>query len=181
VFARLLQPSVSVSYTAQVDAVAGAPIWFENNASRQPIRLAPNGAAHAVSSEGLTPVSATRIFVNGALSAAATGWAVGWLDDNRLLLNRFRYTTTPPAAVYDGSVILNSAGQTVASPALPQMERIQPLPSNRLYSPRYNQIYDVTTGASVWSSAASAGLQQGAASDDFVVFASDATVRAEPR
>jgi WD40 repeat protein len=180
VLARILLPSGGTR-TQQVDAIAGAPVWFENNASGQPIRLAPNGAAHAVSSEGLTPVASTRIFVNGVLSTAATGWAVGWLDDNRLLINRFRYSNTPPAALFDGSVILDSTGQTLASPALPQMDRMQPLPANRLYSPRYNQIFDVATGAVLWSSPADAGPQQGAASDKFVVFASGATVRAEPR
>jgi hypothetical protein len=160
---------------------ASTAAWFEINASGQPIRLAPNGAAHAVSSEGLTPNSSTRIFVNGVLSTAANGWAVGWLDDNRLLVNRFRFSSTPPAAVFDGSVILDSAGQTVATPALPQMDRMQPLPSNRLYSPRYNQIFDVANGAVLWTSAAPAGPQQGAASEDFVVFASGATVRADLR
>lgn len=63
---------------------------------------------------------------------------------------------------------------------LPELWEMQPLTANTIYSPRFNTIYDLTTGASRWTSAATT-RHEGAVAGGTVVFASGATVRAEPR
>lgn len=175
--------SGAVSWTRRVETIAHAPIWTDSIApdttqDRTP-RLSPDGLRHAVSSANHNMGTGTDVYVNGVLSTAATGWAVGWLDDNRLLVNRFGVQNRG-SIPYLGCSIINAAGQVLATPALPELNGFQRIGGTSLYSPELNLVLETATGNTLWSSAQpSRGM--GAAAGNFVVFASGPTVRAEPR
>ena len=166
------------------------PIWSDSTPftdfhalSILTIRLSPDGSLIAVSSGYSAlgeagPNTSTNIYTGATLTTAVFGAAIDWIDSNRLFVNRFRDGKFSP--VYDHCEIVTAAGQVSACPALPYLRQIQPLTSNTIYSPQMNTVFDLTSGAALWTSA-SPTRGQGAAAANFVVFASGATVRIEPR
>jgi hypothetical protein len=110
------------------------------------------------------------------LATAVPGWAVGWIDDGRLLVNN--YAAGPVFAVFSGCTIYDPTGIKLATPALPELQELQAVTSDSVYSARKNAIFSLTTGASTWTSAdPSVGV--GAVSGSFVVFESGSRVLAE--
>jgi hypothetical protein len=169
-----------------VTLLDGTPVWSDNAGaidSAVPIRLSPNGTLHALSSADRTFTTSTNIFLNGTLSTVVPGWAVGWLDDSRLLVNQYRDLPGSTPDTFDRCTIVNTLGQTIATPALPEMDSVQSVTASSVYSPRHNLILDLATGNTLWSSTSPVhvGWTAGAVAGNFVVFSSGATVRAEPR
>jgi hypothetical protein len=144
-----------------------------------PIRLSPDGTRIAVSDRDRTAFTVTNLYVNGALAAAVSGWAVGWIDDSKLLVNT--YADQTPGFAYSGSKVVNAAGQVLSTPALPETVNLLPLTADSSYSPHRNMIFSATTGDTLWSSASPTLEGVGAVAAARVVFASGATVRVEPR
>ena len=188
---QLLQSSNGTGYTftRQVTAPNGGPvIWsdsFDTDTTAiplpAPIRLSPDGTLIAVATSGEpAPSTGTNIFKNGNLVAAVPGWAVGWIDNDRLLVNS--YTSDPrhvSIVYYAGCSIYDASGAKLASPALPELQEIQTVTADQVYSPKLNQILSLTTGAPTWTSAnPSTGV--GAVAGSRVVFVSGARVLAEP-
>jgi hypothetical protein len=169
--------------------LGGAPIWSDsytggnptiNLDSGRPIRLSPDGTAIAVPDrEAGNFDTATQIALNGTLTTAAAGWAVGWIDDQRLLLNRYETPNHIGPPSFSGTAIVNRAGTVLASPALPEMKRIQRVTPSSVYSPELNAIHSLTDGAALWTSANPA-TGAGGVTATHVVFTSGATVRIEP-
>jgi hypothetical protein len=149
------------------------------------VRLSPSGALIAAPTQfqdsNFLQSSTINIYSNGMLTAAASGWAVDFLDDARFLTNIYGHFHDIPR--YDHAELINPAGQVVASPTLPELEEIQTLGNDLIYSPVQNVIYNAVTGASVWSTATPAQtvIPTGAVGGDHVFFASGSTIRAEPR
>jgi hypothetical protein len=172
--------------TREVTNVDGSPIWSESTGISTtivfPPLLSPNGSLIAASTTDTSGYpnrsTTTNIYTGPTLTTAATGMAVGWIDGNRLMVNRYRQGRI--ADEFDKCEFVTSSGQVSVCPALPELSRIQPLTPNSIYSPRWNTIYDLTTGASLWTSAAPTRYE-GAVAGNNVVFASAATVRIEPR
>ena len=155
--------------------VVGAPTTFEP----PPIQISPNGTLIALADGRRTEQTATNIYLNGALSSAASGYVVGWVDDNRLLVNR--YITEFGVPVHTGTDLVSASGQMIAaSLPLPQLSEIQGISANRIYSPERNEVFDVTTGERTWSSQAPHVGSAGAVAGPNIVFTSNATVRIEP-
>jgi WD40 repeat protein len=173
--------------TRQVIGFDGIPIWSDIPQYFYPeisaVRLSPNGSRFAVA----VPVddfgersstTGTNVYNGATLTTAVLGIPVGWIDNDRLMVNR--YTRELNFGVYNRCEFVSPTGQVTTCPALPHIKRMQTLTSNSIYSPEHNKIFDLTTGATLWSS--SAAIQgEGAVAGNHVVFASGATVRFEAR
>lgn len=147
------------------------------------MRLSPTATLLGAATTGRLPEAGTNVVTSGVLTTAVTGWPVGWIDDNRLLLNRYvSGGIGNPTPSFDGTEIRNAAGTLVASPELPEVFNLQRVSTNAIYSRDLNQILDVTTGATVWSSSTD-HFSEGAVAGNDVIFAArgPATVRVEPR
>jgi hypothetical protein len=141
-------------------------------------QISPDGTLIAASTD-LSPAASTNIYKNGTLVTAVPGWAVGWLDNGRLLA--ITYINQELAAKYDKSVIYDSLGNVLGTPSLPEMHPIQVATPDTLYSPRLNEIVSLTTGAATWASGNPAKtLVTGAISGSQVVFPSGSLVLAQP-
>jgi hypothetical protein len=189
VIAEVIHDTASGITTRQVLNLDGTPIWSDAApytvvaSPTAASRLSPDGsriAAYLGLDVSGRPYrnTITNIFTGSTLTTAVNGAAVGWIDNGRLLVNRYRLDRI--FEVYDRCEIVTPAGQVTACPPLPELVRVQSVTSNSIYSPERNTIYDLTSGATLWSSS-SATRREGAVAGNNVVFASGATVRIEPR
>jgi hypothetical protein len=155
-------------YTRQVTPLSGSPVvWSDHPPSgvytgSTPIFLSPDGTLVAVSTGEYSSTSTTNIYKNGALAATVNGFAVGWIDNNRVLVNTFGPLGTNSYPPYTGAVIYDATGtQLTTLTALPQLAPLQSSPqlasgfitvdSNSIYSPATYSIYSLTTGAATWT------------------------------
>jgi hypothetical protein len=142
----------------------------------------PSGERAAFSLAPITATSASRVIVNGSLAGTLTGVLAGWLDEQRLIVNRFQNDGFG-FLVYDGAQIVNVNGQVQSSLALPRMDHgFQNVSANRIYARRNNQIVDTTNASVVWSSPNTDPFPSllGAVAGNYVVFPSVEVVRIEP-
>jgi len=172
------------SVTQRTMLLDGTVTWSRTTnypaAFQMPVRLNMSGNLSAAPDGPRGAGTGTNIYEGSTLVGAAAGWPVGWIDDTHVLVNSYG---SPPNTDYSGARIIDSTGVITASPALVELQAIQSLGGNRIYSPERNQILDLTTGDTVWSSATPTG-QVGAVAGSNVIFASDdsiATVRVESR
>jgi hypothetical protein len=144
------------------------------------LHLSPSGARIAASDGSDFRSGGTYLIENGSLVSAVQGGPLGWIDEDRLLLNRYipRRFTVP---VYTTSVIVSPTGQVLHSVVLPEIRSFQTVDTNSIYSPRRNQIISLADGRILWSSPnTSPSRDQGAVTGTHVVFAWGSTVRMEP-
>jgi hypothetical protein len=165
----------TTTVTRQVTAVTGGTVtWSDTNpgdidSSPGAIQLSPDGSLVAVSIGPASVTSSTNIYKNGQLVTAVSGLVVGWVDNNQLLVNN--YVSNSTGYSYSGASSYSAAGVKLASPALPEIDVMQPLTSNSIYSPKLNSIFSLNPGATTWSYPYTrTGV--GAVAGDYVVFAS---------
>jgi len=107
------------------------------------------------------------------------GWAVGWIDNGRLLVDS--YLSSGPytgVSMYSSSGL--SLGLTIGATALPEvlLGEIQPVAGDSIYVPSFNLIFSLTTGSRTWMSGNPArGI--GAVAGSRVVFLSGPRVLTE--
>lgn len=150
-------------------------------------RISPSGnriAASTLAAPHSTPgqPSTTRLYENGVLATSFDGWNVGWIDNSRVLVNR--YTLTSSTTTYANARLINTGGQELATLTFDEQFRIQALGSDLFYSDLFNnKIFDATTGATVWSTPNSNTnvALTGTATSDTVFYSFDSTLRAETR
>jgi hypothetical protein len=161
--------------------------------------ISPIGSTVAVSSGPATYGTATDIYNNGTLTTAVPGWAVGWLDSGRLLVEQFAEIPPPPSlpggqatVVYTGGAIFSPSGTNLGSSPIPPLQNPQVLAGDSIYSPQTNTITSVTTGLTLWASADAFcilplnldsfcnAVNVGAASGSQVIFALGNLVLAQP-
>ncbi|MET0532974.1 MAG: hypothetical protein ABW171_02010, partial [Steroidobacter sp.] len=143
-------------------------------------RLSPiDGIIAASDTAARVASTATHLYDNGTLYTAVSGWALGWLDENRLLLNRYTPVGAGSQVSYSGAVVVNASGQQVQSPPLPELFNVQSAGVDTVYSRDSNKIFSLSSGASVWSSV-SPTTGKGGVTQAHVVFGSGNTVRIEP-
>ena len=180
----------------QVTAVTGGSVqWsdtFAVNANQlrygclgMPVRLSPDGTGIAVS-DSLSTTSATNIYSNGVLVTAVPGWVVGWLDNNRVLVNQYTKPSLQPL-LYAASSIYSATGTLLAAPALPAMFSIDVVSPDSIYDPGSgltnepaNVIYSLSTGAPIWTSFSPAPQGLGAIAGSDVVFQTGNQIVLEP-
>jgi hypothetical protein len=160
-------------YSRTVSPVSGGtPTWSDPAPYNQPIQLSPDGTLIAVSNGGPAAGTTTNIFQNGVLVGAASGWAVGWLDNSRLLVNTYTSSNTIPP--YAGAVIYSSSGTQLSTSAIPELSRIQALGGDQIYSPDENTIFSISSGQPVWT--ATQLSTDGAVAGSYVVFSAGSQI-----
>lgn len=182
-------PSSTSGCDAEAIAVTGgSPIWCATTGTPESVQLSPNGTLVAASTgPGFGP--STSIYANGVLATAVPASAVGWLDNTRLLANRYGEQNMNPNPIYLGADIFSAAGTNLGAAAIPQLQSLQVVNSDSIYSPQTNTILSLTTGATIWASAdptcpfvysGCLTLGEGAVTGSQVIFASGALVLAQP-
>ena len=151
----------------------GASIWCGIDTTFLDPQLSPDGTLIAVQNGGGSADS-TNIYKNGVLATAVPGWAIGWLDNGRVLAITFDAKNN-----YTGSVIYGPLGNVLATSPVPEMYAFDVATPNTVYSPELNAIVSLTTGAPTWASANSA-RRMGAITNSQVIFASGSLVLAQP-
>jgi hypothetical protein len=186
--------SGSGSALQALPVTGGAPLWSlaQPPSALQPLLLSPDGTLAAVSNEppqtGGGVSTATSIYLNGTLSTSLSGWAVGWIDNGRLLVNNYN-SNTESNGTYLGAAIYSPSGTLLASPSIPELQSFQVVTPQStapdlLYSPTLNSIVSLTSGTTTWTSASPPGggnnSYQGAVAGSQIVFRSGNLVLAEP-
>jgi hypothetical protein len=194
VFAKSIMTSSNMLTRDAMPSSGGGIIWSDSIASSFssvpdigiPIRLSPDGTLIAVSDKGLRQLNTgTNIYKNGTLTTAVPGWAVGWVDDNRLIVSKYVSDGSPKGnPVWNGVDIVDAGGHVVASPAITELLGIQTVGANSIYSPMLNSILSVQNGDTLWSSATKStggvgGAGMGAVAGNYVIFQTGTTVLAE--
>jgi hypothetical protein len=163
------------------------PSWCDTVTSPNVVRLSPDGTLVAASTQPMPVAAVTDIYKNGTLVTTVPGWAVGWLDNGRLLDNQY---TDNRVFTYQGAQIVDPSGQLLATPPIPGMMALEVVTPDTIYyagmpnsgplaQAPANTIVSLTTGASVWASGDTArGI--GAVSGSQVIFASGSLVLAQP-
>jgi hypothetical protein len=192
----LVNDSASSSGNAQqaIAVTGGTPSFFEESPTGlyQPVLLSPDGTLVAVSNQppetGAGVLTSTNIYKNGILSTSLSGWAVGWIDNGRLLVNNYDPNGGGDGK-YIGSNIYGPTGAVLAAPPIPELLSFQVVTPqvtapDLLYSPGLNSIISLSSGAATWMSGSPAGSSdeffQGSVAGDQIVFQSGNLVLAEP-
>jgi hypothetical protein len=168
-----------------ITVASGTQILCVTAGSPNTAQVSPNGTLVAVSS-GPDPGATTDIYTNGTLTTAVPGWVLGWLDNTRLLVEQFGVDTDLPGNVpfYESTLIFSSSGTNLGGASIPQLQTLQVLTSDSIYSQQTNTIISVTTGATGWASAdpicQASCPNAGAVSGSQVIFASGALVLGQP-
>jgi hypothetical protein len=169
----------------QVTPISGGTVIWSDTLSMadyisEPILLSPDGTLVAVYNVAGSYSSATSIFKNGTLVTVVLGAAVGWIDNNRILVNQYVLAGSGAnqGSVYGGCTIYSSAGVQLATPSLPELMSIQTVNSDNVYDPSYNAIFSLTTGQPFWTASfPRSGV--GAVSGAYVVYESGHSVVVE--
>jgi hypothetical protein len=104
-------------------------------------------------------IQTTTIYKNGAVTTAVNGGVVGWLDNTRLLANEYAVNVSLPGSYhYAGAEIFSSSGSNLSSPPIPEIQSLQVVTADSIYSPSTNTIMSLTTGGTLWASADTACL-----------------------
>jgi hypothetical protein len=154
---------VSRACSAQItDAMGNSASSVVPNGDCAVPRLSPNGLHVAVSDmdpfrdakdSQLIRLPKTSIYSGSDLVAIVPGYALGWLDDNQLLVQSYDYYHPDPFSAYwryNGTTVYDSqANQTIALQTLPNMTDFYPISGSQLFSVSDGNIYDVTTGGAV--------------------------------
>ncbi len=151
----------------QVTAISGGPVIWSDMGPEDPIRLSPDGTGIAVSNSSPSQDVVTNIFRNGILVTAVPGFSVGWIDDDRILVDK--YLQGQYSILYNGCAIYDATGVQLATPPLPELHSIQTVTPDSVYSPDVNAILSLTNGQATWTSPYGAN-GVGAVSGPYVVF-----------
>jgi hypothetical protein len=150
----------------------GTQLWC---GSGNVLRLSPDGSLLAATSGTLGNYS-TSIYRNGTLVGAAPGRAVGWVDNGRLLVNG--YVQQKYSEQYTGTSLYDPRGTLLTASPLPELQAIQSVDADTVYSAGQNAMYSISQGQPTWVSAnAASGV--GAVAGPEVVFAAGRLVLAQ--
>lgn len=151
--------------------------------TERPMLLSPDGRHAAQSTTNPVASATTTLFADGVLSGAVMGRAIGWLSNDRLLINVYRRSSGVLADVFDHAELRDAQGALVQMSALPELNQVTMVSASTVYDSRSNATYDVTTGRKLWQSLTGAlpSPQKAAPAGDFAVFVKGSLVSAEPR
>ncbi len=139
-----------LSTSRQVTSIAGGPLLWSDTvvnptspSSSPSVRLSPDGTQVAANDITLTSIStstpgAVHIYKNGAIVTAVQGWTPGWIDNDRLLINKYMQNANGTATFLSCSVY-DSTGNLLSSPGLPELIDIR-IDGDVVYSPDTNSI-----------------------------------------
>jgi hypothetical protein len=170
----------SLPCTQQVGPTTGGSlIWSVSAPDRyEGVKLSPDGTLIAVSLAPYSTSSTTNIYQNGLLVTTVPGYAIGWIDNNQLLVNNYQIvqgTNHTPLLKYLSASIYSSAGSLISSPTLPELYLIQPITSSSIYAPSLNQILSLPSGTVTYSSTVPL-TGAAAAAGPYVIFVSGSLI-----
>jgi hypothetical protein len=183
----VLNANASPSCTGQAfSASSGASIWCGVVSSSlvpeiSSPQVSPDGTLIAAQVEMGNSSVSSNIFKNGVLQTAVPAWAIGWLDNGRLLALKYSLSTD-----YTGSVIYDPLGNVLAESPIPEIGAFTVATTNSIYSPQLNEILSLTTGTPTWASGNASlpegtdGLSGSAITGSQVIFASGSLVLVQP-
>jgi hypothetical protein len=186
-----MAPASTSGCDAEAIAVTGGtPIWCATTTTAA-VLISPDGTLVAASNATGGVGTTTTIYTNGVLTTAINGSGVGWLDNTRLLANEYTVNVSLPGSYnYTGADIFSASGTNLGSAPIPEIQSLQVVTSDSIYSPNTNTIMSLTTGATLWASAdasctgyntaCSVDIGAGAVTSTQVIFASGALVLAQP-
>lgn len=152
-----------------VSPVEGGPATWTNVVTTfgDFLRLSPSGNLVAIG---------TSVYSGAQVLGTIPDRIVGWLDENRVLANRY---VVDPTGLSDprylSASIYDTSGTKLSDISVPELLHIQVISSDRFYSPKTNVIYSVGTGQPNWSTnLPSSGV--GAIGGSYAVFASGSQV-----
>jgi hypothetical protein len=176
VLGRVISQSGSGNHAREVTPLAGSPvIWSDSigGTPSAPIYVSPNGALIAVSTDTNSPGpdSITNIYKDGVLAGAVPGFAIGWIDDGRLLVKNY-VVVRPSGQKFTGCTIYDGSGVKLGAVALPELREFQTVTPDLIYSSTTNSVYSLTTGEATWTSPLPLGNASGpgAVAGSYVVF-----------
>jgi hypothetical protein len=135
----------------QTAPTLGGAVTWSDNGSNEGINLSPDGTLVAVSNGPKSNSSATNIFKNGLLVNAVNGFAIGWIDNDQLLVNNYQLVNHQSLG-YSNASIYSATGALTSTPTLPELLTIQPISSSSIYSPTLNTIFAMPSGNTLYSS-----------------------------
>lgn len=167
----------------QVSQVGGGALSWTGTSDCKgtPLLLSPTGNRVAFSSGDISLASVTNLYQDGALVTAVSGRGVGWIDDSRILVNRYGFVYSGGRYwefKYQGAEIYDTTGTLLASLPLPELSSIQPIGDTAVYSPERNTIFSLATGAALWAGPRGSG--PGAIAGGRVVYPFAQYVLSEP-
>jgi hypothetical protein len=167
-------------FARQVTAVTGGPVlWSDSQiagAAYSSVLFSPDGTLMAVAEGPQAPGTGTNIYKNFTLTTAVSGWPVGWIDNSRLLANT--YVNSDASVVYSSATIYSAAGAVLATPALPELQSLETVDTDSIFSPGKDSIYSLTTGQLIFGTGNVVGSPDvgGAVVGSYVVYPSGALV-----
>lgn len=187
VFGKLLDSRSTASYRREVTPVGGGSVIWSDTVADDPsyprgaslnIHLGSNGDRIAVASREPHPDTVTNVFVNASLASTIAGWPSGWIDDERLLLNRYVYGRGN-IPTYSTTVVVSRTGEVLQSFTGRETSEFQTVDANSIYRARSNDIISLGDGQQLWTSA-TLSKGEGAVTGSHVVFSTHNSVRIEP-
>jgi hypothetical protein len=86
------------------------------------------------------------------LLATVPGYPVAWLDDSRLLVNTYTPVLDMTEVWYTGATIYSPTGTQLAAPPIGEIDSLQVVSSDLVYSQQSNAVISLMSGASTWVS-----------------------------
>ena len=182
-------PPEPTCYAEAIPVTASMPTWCDTSGRIEQVQISPSGAliaaAGAIPSIPGTTVT-TSIYSNGTISTAISGYVLAWLDNSALLVNTYKTGSGNQPTVYDGAAIFSSTGAQQTAVPLPELDVVQVLSAQSIYSAHPNGIFSLPSGAETWTSASPLSLSYngsppyaGAVTGSEVIFPSGNLVLAE--
>jgi len=146
-------------FSRQVSGITGGAIWSDtpspyNNDPYYIVSplLSPDGTLIAATLGPRKSQDSTTSILKAAVGGIASipGVGVGWIDDDRFLVNRYLWDVNG-LLHYVGCSIYSAEGALFTSPSLPELKSIQPITADTVYDPSRNTIYSLITGQPVWT------------------------------
>jgi len=161
-FGTSYESPVATPYGREVIDIATGDVVIADTGFKPVPRISPNGKRVAMTDydPAERKTMSTRLYDGATLVGAVAGAAVGWLDDNRLLVQEYGYKASAPGSgfAYLTSKIYDAAGVLVASPAaLPDLGSTSLLDATaadiidatHVFARRDSRLFDAYTGKPV--------------------------------
>jgi hypothetical protein len=156
---RAVGIALAVNFERHVSDVSGAIDLIDDTGLRPTPRLSPSGGYIALPDVERMAASTTRIYHDATLVTAVPGYGVAWLDDDTLLVQS--YVNVPGDVIphLDHTTLYSNQGTVVGTPttSLPEIGDLDVVSPTQVLSHTDSNIYDVTTGARVWTGGIPAG------------------------
>jgi Putative Ig domain len=150
-------PPGPTCYAEAIPVTASMPTWCDTSSGIEQVQISPNGAliAAATAIPGIPGSTVTTsIYSNGTISTAIpSGYVLAWLNNGTLLVNTYLTGSGTQPTVYNGAAIFSSTGTQQTAVPLPELDVVQVLSAQSIYSAHPNGIFSLPSGAETWTSA----------------------------